>query len=78
MSAISLRLPKSLHQAARELAAKEEISVNHLVTLALAEKISALMAEDYLGARAKRGDRTKFSRVLKKVADNEPEVEDQL
>jgi len=78
MSAISLRLPKSLHEAARALAEKEEISLNQLITLALAEKISALMTEDYLGERAKRGDRKKFRRVLAKSADHEPAEEDRL
>ncbi len=60
MSTISLRLPQSLHQQARELAKKEGVSINQLVTLALAEKISSLMTEDYLGQRAKRGRRKKF------------------
>jgi len=31
-----------------------------LITLALAEKISALMTEEYLGQRAGRGDRKKM------------------
>jgi hypothetical protein len=78
MSAISLRLPKSLHEAARQLAEQEEISVNQLITLALAEKVSALMADEYLSARAKRGDRSKYRRVLNKVPDPEPADEDRL
>ena len=52
MSAISLRLPESLHEKAREVARQESVSVNQLITLALAEKLSALMAEDYLVMRA--------------------------
>jgi len=39
MSTISLRLPHSLHDSARQLAAKESISINQLITLALAEKV---------------------------------------
>ena len=78
MSTISLRLPDSLHERVRELAKKESISINQLVTLALAEKISALMTEEYLGKRAKRGDRKKFVRALAKVADVEPEEQDKL
>ncbi|MFO7601901.1 MAG: toxin-antitoxin system HicB family antitoxin [Candidatus Desulfacyla sp.] len=57
MSTISLRLPDSLHDKVRELAERENISINQLVTLALAEKISALMTEEYLGERAKRGNK---------------------
>lgn len=78
MSAISLRLPKSLHEAARALAEKEEVSLNQLITLALAEKVSSLMTEDYLGQRAQRGSRKKFRRALAKVADVEPDAADRL
>ena len=78
MSAISLRLPDSLHASAREMARKENVSVNQFIALALAEKFSALMTEDYLEARARRGSRGSFERVLAKVPDVEPEAYDQL
>jgi len=78
MSTISLRLPSSLHEIARELAKKESVSMNQLITLALAEKIAALMTQDYLEARAQRGDRQKFERAMSKVADVEPEEYDRL
>lgn len=78
MVRISLRLPDSLHATARELAAKESVSINQLITLALAEKVSALMTEDYLGARAKRGSRKRFRRALSKVANAEPADADRL
>ncbi|HEV3143120.1 MAG TPA: toxin-antitoxin system HicB family antitoxin [Gemmataceae bacterium] len=78
MSTISLRLPNTLHQTARELAEKEDVSLNQLITLALAEKVSALMAEEYLGERAKRGSKKKFQRVLNKVADATPDEADRL
>jgi post-segregation antitoxin (ccd killing protein) len=72
MTAISLRLPDSLHKIARKLAQDEGISMNQLITLALAEKVSALAAETYLEERAARGDRAKFETALMKVADVEP------
>ena len=78
MSAISLRLPESLHEKAREVARQESVSVNQLITLALAEKLSALMAEDYLVMRARRGDRAKFEAAMAKVPDVEPEEADRL
>ena len=67
MSSISLRLPESLHRQARELAEREDISINQLIATALAEKMSALMTGEYLAERAARGSRKKFDRVLKKV-----------
>ena len=78
MSTVSLRLPDSLHANARSLAEKENVSLNQLITLALAEKIAALSAEDYLKERAKRGSRKKFLRALSKVADVKPEERDRL
>ena len=78
MSMISLRLPESLHNEIRKLARKESVSMNQLITLALAEKISALDTEQYLGRRAARGDRKKFLRAMSKVADVKPEDRDSL
>lgn len=78
MSTISVRLPDSLHEAARELARKEKVSINHLITLALAEKLSALMTEEYLEERAGRGNESRFHRALARVADTEPEDQDRL
>jgi hypothetical protein len=76
VSTISLRLPDSLHKKARELAKREEISINQLITLALAEKISALTTQEYLEERAQRGSREKFEQALAKVAGVEPMEED--
>jgi len=78
MSTISLRLPNSLYKQVIELAEKESISVNQLITLTLAEKISALMTEEYIQKRAERGNRTKFEQAMKKVANVEPEEYDRL
>jgi len=78
MSTLSLRLPDSLHKSARELAEKENISVNQLITLALAEKLAALGAEEYLEARAKRGNKAKFIKAMSKVAKVEPPEYDRL
>ena len=78
MSTISLRIPESLHQHLRELAKQEGTSINHLITTAVAEKISALSTEDYLQQRADRGSRDQFKETLSRVADSEPESYDKL
>jgi hypothetical protein len=49
-----------------------------IITLAVAEKVSALMTEEYLGERARRGDREKFQRTLAEAADVKPEEQDRL
>lgn len=78
MSALSLRLPNSLHERARELAEREGISINQLVATALAERMSAIMTEEYLEQRAKRGSRAKFLRTLRHVPDVEPPPYDRV
>lgn len=78
MSTISLRLPESLHNQVRKVAAQENVSINQLITLALAEKISALLTEEYLVTRAKRGSRKKFERVMKKVPRTVPAEFDRI
>jgi hypothetical protein len=78
MSTLSVRLPNSLHDAARELATKEDTSINQLIAVALAEKISALMTDDYLEERAQRGSRENFRRLMDKIPSVEPEPYDKL
>jgi predicted transcriptional regulator len=78
MGALSLRLPESLHRKLGEVAAREGVSINQLISSAVAEKMSALMTEEYLEARAKRGTRRKFEAVLAKVPDVEPDASDRL
>lgn len=78
MSTLSLRLPDSLHKQLRELAKREGVSINQLISTAVAEKVSALMTLDYLEARAARGSRENFEAALLKVADEEPEDLDRL
>jgi predicted transcriptional regulator len=78
MSTISLRLPDSLHRQVRKLAEKENVSINQLITLALTEKMSALLTEEYLEERAKRGNRKRFQRAMAKVPKVTPEEYDRL
>jgi hypothetical protein len=77
-AAFLLRLTESLHKQVRELAAREGISINQFVATAVAEKMSALMTEEYLEGRAKRGSREGFERAMAKVKDRVPDTHDQI
>ena len=58
MSTLSLRLPELLHKQSKHDAEREVISINPLITTAVAEKLSALMTGDYLeDARCARRSR---------------------
>lgn len=78
MSALSLRLPNSLHARARELAEREGISLNQFVSTAVAEKLAALLTEEYLTARARRGRRATYLKALGRVPDTAPVAGDEL
>ncbi len=78
MSTISLRLPDSLHERVRELAKEDNISINQFVATALAEKMSALLTEEYLTERAKKGSKKKFKAALSKIKNVAPEEADAL
>lgn len=78
MSKLTVRLPESLHSKIKELAKAEGISINQFLVVAAAEKMSALLTEDFLENEAKQGQRKDFESFLKKVPDVEPEAYDRL
>jgi predicted transcriptional regulator len=73
MATLSVRIPDSLHRHLKDLAKKEKVSINQLISTAVAEKMSALMTEDYLEALARQGNREAFDRVLAKVPSVPPD-----
>jgi hypothetical protein len=78
MSTLSLRLPNSIHRHAKRFAEVEGISINQLISTAIAEKLSAIDTERYLAERASNASSAKFRRVLSKVPKVEPEPGDKL
>jgi hypothetical protein len=77
MSTLSLRLPNSIHRHAKRLAQEEGISINQLISVAVAEKLSAIDTEKYLVERASKASVAKFRRVLKKVPASTPDAGDE-
>jgi hypothetical protein len=71
-------LPGSIHRHIREIAKKEGVSINQLISSAVAEKISALMTEDYLEGRTKKAKREDFKKILSKVPARKPLPGDEL
>ena len=53
---VSLNLPRSLKKAAEDFAAKDGVSVNQYIALALAEKVGAMGAAEFFAERGKDGD----------------------
>ncbi len=78
MTTMSVRLPESLHKGIKDIAQQEGISINQFVITAVAEKMSALLTEQYLDERASRGSRERYEAALAEVPDVEPEEYDEM
>jgi hypothetical protein len=72
LTTIQARVPDPLARQANELAAREKITLDQLVSIALAYQISAWHTRDTIEDRAKRGSWEKLDRVLAKVRDVPP------
>lgn len=78
MIQLNAQIPDALYKQVQALAAKEQVSIDQLVAIALAAQVSAWETQDYLTEQAKQGSWEKFQQVLAKVPDVEPEAYDQL
>ena len=78
ITALTIRIPESLHRNIKDLARKEGISVNQFIASAAGEKMASLLTLDYLRREDAAGRREEFEHFLAAVPDREPEPEDEL
>ena len=78
MSAISVHLPDSIHDAIKEIAEREGFSVDQFIASAAAEKLAAFLSTNYLEVRARRGSREALMAVLARVPHVQPDPGDEL
>lgn len=71
MSALTLRLPNSLHEALKNASESDNVSVNQFISIAVAEKLSALKTYDLIAIRSERADKDKFLRAMSEVPKGE-------
>jgi hypothetical protein len=64
MSSLSLRLSDSIHRHLKLAADEDGISINQFISLAVAEKLSALQTYDIIAERAKGGSRESFLQAM--------------
>lgn len=69
MSALTIRLPNSVHQRIRELAARDQISVNQFIASAASEKMASMLTVAHLQREAALGNRADFNRFLNAAPD---------
>jgi predicted transcriptional regulator len=69
MTALTIRLPTSVHRKVKELALREEISPNQFIASAVAEKMASVLTLDYLKTEAAEGRRADFEQFLSMVPE---------
>ena len=72
MSNYALRLPESLKQAAKRIAASDDTTMNQFFGVALAEKISAMETAKFFEKRAASTDMSAAQAAWDKVGDHAP------
>jgi predicted DNA-binding ribbon-helix-helix protein len=77
MTAITIRLPNSVHQKIKELAARDDVSVNQFIASAASEKMASVLTLDFLKAEAAKGKRSDFDHYLSMVPDVAAQVGDE-
>ncbi len=72
MTALTIRLPESVHRKIKELAAGDGVSVNQFIASAAAEKMASVMTLNWLRAEAAQGRREDFLALLNAAPDVPP------
>lgn len=78
MKTIEAQIPEPVLKQAQELAARENIPLDQLISLAVTQAVGVWSNESYVALRAKRGNREKFLDALKEVPDVAPPDYDRL
>jgi hypothetical protein len=78
VSNFALRIPPSLMEDVKALAARDDVSVNQFLVQAAAEKVASLKARGYLAERAARAKPGEFGRILGKAGSAEAIPGDEL
>jgi predicted transcriptional regulator len=67
MATMTVRLPRSVHTQIQKLAKRDGVSMNQFLVVAAAEKMSAMLAKEWLSAEAAQGSRADFEAVMNAV-----------
>ena len=78
MTTIQAQVPDALARQLTDLAAQEQVTVDQLVSIAIASQISGWRKHDTMAERAQRGSWEKFDRVMAKVPNGPPQPGDEL
>ena len=79
MKDVHILLRSSLkYQKVRELAQREDISVNQFIASAVSEKMASVLTVEYLKSESAKGNRSDFDYFLSMVPNHAPHPGDEL
>ena len=78
MKTIEAQIPEAVLKQAQELAEREHIPLEQIISLAVTQSVGVWSNESYIALRAKYASRDKFLDALKEVPDVEPPDYDRL
>jgi hypothetical protein len=78
MTTLQVLVPDDVQEKAAEVAKQRHLSLDELTTIALIEKLSMVVADPYLEARARLADGTGFAEFMAQVPKVPPEDYDRL
>lgn len=78
MTTIEAKIPEPVLKQARELAERENIPLEQIISLAVTQAVGIWSNESYIEIRGARATEDKFIDALKQVPDAEPPKHDRL
>lgn len=78
LSTYSLRLPRSIRAGVERLSKEDGISINQFVSIAVAEKLAMLQAQDYFAQRSALADMAAFDQLMQRSGGEPPRAGDEV
>jgi hypothetical protein len=78
MKTIEAQIPEPVLKQAQELAAREHIPLDQIISLAVTKSVGVWSNGSYIALRAKHASREKFLEAIKESPDVEPPDYDRL
>ncbi|MFN0123307.1 MAG: hypothetical protein ACKV2V_22620 [Blastocatellia bacterium] len=76
MTSLQTQIPDALYQQIEQLTARERVTLDQFIAMALAAQVSAWQTSNDLAERARHGSWEKTMMVLQQIPDTEPDAHD--
>lgn len=72
LSTYPLRLPRSIRAGVERLSKQDGVSINQFASIAVAEEVAMMQAQDYFSQRAARADLAVFDELMHRSGGEPP------